>query len=98
VNQLDPIIHQPIRLRIMAALAAYDDAAEVDFVYLRELLGATDGNLGSHLAKLENAGYIKQVKTFQQRKPRTFIQLTRKGRRAFEDHVEALRAILGDTP
>ena len=91
---LDPIIHQPARLRIAAALSVLEAGDESDFTYLRDTLKLTDGNLGAHLLKLEQAGYIAQKKTFIARKPRTYIKLTRKGRRAFEDHVVALQAII----
>ena len=92
--KLDNIIHQPVRLQIMSSLVALDSGEQVDFVYLRKILKLTDGNLGAHLTKLENAGYIKIEKTFIARKPRTFINATGKGRDAFEDHIVALEAII----
>ncbi len=92
--QLDNIIHQPVRLQIMSSLVALDLGEQVDFVYLRKILNLTDGNLGAHLARLENAGYIKIEKTFIARKPRTFINATGKGRDAFEEHITALEAII----
>ena len=92
---LDNIIHQPARLRIMASLVALDPGEQVDFVYLRKILDLTDGNLGAHLAKLENAGYVKIEKTFITRKPRTFINTTGKGRDAFDEHTAALKQIIG---
>ena len=93
--ELDNIIHQPARLQIMSALVTLDKGEELDFVYLRKLLDLTDGNLGAHLAKLEEAGYVKVKKTFVARKPRTFIIATGKGRDAFEEHIGALRQIIG---
>ena len=54
--EINPVIHQPIRLKIMAALFGVDDGAEVDFSFLRHHLSLTDGNLGAHLEKLESAG------------------------------------------
>ncbi len=92
--EIDTIIHQPARLKIMASLMTLEPGEQVDFVYLRKILNLTDGNLGAHLAKLENAGYIKIEKTFIARKPRTFINATGKGRDAFEDHIAALEAII----
>jgi DNA-binding MarR family transcriptional regulator len=92
--ELDNIIHQPARLQIMSSLVALDKGEELDFVYLRKLLNLTDGNLGAHLAKLEEAGYVKVKKTFVARKPRTFIIATGKGRDAFEEHIIALRQII----
>jgi DNA-binding MarR family transcriptional regulator len=94
VSQLNEIIHQPARLRIMSALTALDAGERMDFSTLRNLLELTDGNLGAHLLKLEEAGYVRLQKEFVERKPRTFIGLTTKGRGAFEDHVEELRKIL----
>ena len=61
---LNETIHQPVRLRTMAALVTLAPGAEVDFTYLRDLLDVTDGNLGAHLRKLEEAGYIAVNKTF----------------------------------
>src|SRR5512138_1263309 len=91
---LNETIHQPVRLRIMAALVSLDPGSEVDFTYLRDLLEVTDGNLGAHLRKLEEAGYISVNKTFVDRKPRTFVGATNEGRNVFQEHVAALEAIL----
>src|SRR3989337_3900536 len=93
-SRLNEIIHQPVRLRIMAALVTLEPANEVDFTYLRELLDVTDGNLGAHLRKLEDAGYIAVNKTFVERKPRTYVAATAEGRKVFQEHVSALQAIL----
>lgn len=94
MNELDEIIHQPVRLRVMAALTALKAGEEVDFSYLRDLLGVTDGNLGAHLRKLEEAGYIVVNKVFVERKPHTYVAATPAGRKAFHSHTEALKAIL----
>jgi DNA-binding MarR family transcriptional regulator len=92
--ELNEIIHQTVRLRIMAALVTLEPNDEVDFTYLRDLLEVTDGNLGAHLRKLEEAGYIAINKTFVERKPRSFISATAEGRRVFQEHIEALEAII----
>jgi DNA-binding MarR family transcriptional regulator len=92
--ELNETIHQPVRLRIMAALVALEAGNEVDFTYLRELLKVTDGNLGAHLRKLEEAGYIAVNKLFVERKPRTYIAATAEGRKVFREHVAALQSIL----
>ena len=92
--ELNETIHQTVRLRIMAALVTLEGESEVDFSYLRGLLDVTDGNLGAHLRKLEEAGYIAINKTFIERKPRTFISATNAGRKVFKEHVAALEAIL----
>ena len=92
--ELNEIIHQPVRLRIMATLVTLEQNDEVDFIYLRDLLDVTDGNLGAHLRKLEEAGYITINKTFVERKPRTYVSATAEGRRVFQEHVAALESIL----
>ena len=92
--ELNEIIHQPVRLRIMATLVTLEQNDEVDFIYLRDLLDVTDGNLGAHLRKLEEAGYIMVNKTFVERKPRTYVSATAEGRRVFQEHVAALESIL----
>jgi DNA-binding MarR family transcriptional regulator len=94
VAALNEIIHQPARLRIMSALTTLDGGERMDFATLRDLLDLTDGNLGAHLAKLEEAGYLRLQKEFVERKPRTFLSVTAKGRAAFEEHVTALKSIL----
>ena len=92
--ELNETIHQTVRLRIMAALVTLGQTDEVDFSYLRDLLQVTDGNLGAHLRKLEEAGYIDVNKTFIERKPRTFVSATAAGRKVFQEHVAALESIL----
>jgi DNA-binding MarR family transcriptional regulator len=92
--ELNETIHQTVRLRIMAALVTLEPTDEVDFTYLRDLLEVTDGNLGAHLRKLEDAGYIAVNKTFVERKPRSFIAATAEGRKIFKEHVAALKSIL----
>jgi len=94
MGELNEIIHQPVRLRVMSALVTLEPGNEVDFTYLRDLLGVTDGNLGAHLRKLEEAGYIAVTKVFVERKPRTFVAATSEGRKVFQDHVSALEEIL----
>ena len=91
---LNETIHQPVRLRIMAALVTLEPADEVDFTYLRDLLEVTDGNLGAHLRKLEEAGYISVNKVFVERKPHTYVSATAAGRTVFQEHVAALESIL----
>jgi DNA-binding MarR family transcriptional regulator len=91
---LNELIHQPARLRIMAALVALDPGSQMEFTYLRDLLELTDGNLGAHLRRLEEAGYVKISKTFVARKPCTYAAASKRGRQAFDEHVAALETIL----
>jgi len=94
VEQPDAIIHQPLRLKIMAALKALPSGKRLEFVRLRAIVNASEGNLGAHLGTLESAGYIKIVKDFNGRKPRTRVSLTTLGIRAYADYAEYLRAII----
>ena len=89
------MLTDPTRLRIQAALHALPPGDEISFTLLRKTLQLTDGNLGAHLQTLEEAGYIKIDKSFVERKPRTQVSLTRRGRYEFEEHVAALKQILG---
>ncbi|WP_432559310.1 winged helix-turn-helix domain-containing protein [Granulicoccus sp. GXG6511] len=95
MTELDPVIHAAARLRIMATLATLEVDEQITFPRLRELLDMTAGNLSTHLRKLEDAEYIAVEKTFDNRTPVTYLGLTKRGRRAFEDYTEALRALIG---
>jgi DNA-binding MarR family transcriptional regulator len=90
-QQIDDLIHSRIRLAVMSVLAAVDDA---DFIFLREKIGATDGNLSVHLKKLEDAKYIGAKKSFIDRKPITHYKLTTKGRKALEAYIDKLEKLL----
>lgn len=90
----DEIIHQSLRLKIMATLNAMPKGEKLEFARLKALLKATDGNLGAHLTTLESAGYIAVEKDFADKKPRTRVSLTPAGRRAFEGHVAYLRELI----
>ena len=90
----DEVIHQSVRLRIMATLNALGVTERMEFTRLRAILAATDGNLGAHLATLEAAGYVAVEKTFEARKPRTRVAMTSLGRTAFAGHVGYLRGLL----
>jgi DNA-binding MarR family transcriptional regulator len=90
----DEIIHQQLRLKIMATLNALPPRDAIEFPRLKATIEATDGNLGAHLSTLEQAGYVSLEKDFEGKKPRTRVSITRAGRRAFAQHVEYLRAII----
>ena len=91
---LDPVIHQESRLRLMAILVMLEKDGWADFSSLKNTLALTDGNLGAHLQKLEDAGYVKVRKKFVGKRPNTSLQATAKGKAAFAAHREALREIL----
>lgn len=86
-KDLNPILHNELRLKIMAALDSLDDA---DFVYLKELTKATSGNLSVQLSNLEEAGYIKVSRNGEGRGSHTVCRITSKGTRALEDYQRAL--------
>jgi DNA-binding MarR family transcriptional regulator len=94
MTEPDEVIHQSMRLRIVAALNALPAGEAMEFAALKSTLGATDGNLGAHLATLEKTGYINVTKEFVGRKPKTSVSLTRAGRRAFDRHVNFLKELL----
>ena len=95
-TSLDRLLHDRIRLGIVSALAAADDMS-LSFTELKSALSATDGNLGGHVRKLEDAGYVSCDKTFKGRTPRTDYRLTASGRRALEKYLNHLDAIIRAT-
>jgi len=94
VAELDDIIHQPLRLRIMAALNVLPGSAGLEFSRLKKLTGATDGNLGAHIETLAKAGYVAVEKAFVGKKPQTTVTATVNGRAAFARHVASLQEII----
>jgi DNA-binding MarR family transcriptional regulator len=92
-DSLDRLIHERIRLGIVSALAAEDG---MTFADLKSVLGASDGNLSVHARKLEEAGYIRVLKGFEDRKPKTEYRLTAKGRRALEEYLDRMETILSE--
>ena len=87
LEPLDPVIHAPVRLSIMTILISVRAA---DFNYLKEATGGTDGNLSVHLDKLARAKYLKAVKRFVAKKPRTTCSITDIGRSAYESYLATL--------
>ena len=94
MEQPDNLVHQPVRLKIMAALKGLALGEQIEFVRLKALVDATEGNLGAHIQTLEQAGYVAVEKDFVGKKPRTRVSLTRDGRRAFDDYIAYLRDIV----
>src|SRR3979411_2046022 len=89
--ELDEIIHQPLRLKIMAALNALPAGAGLEFPRLKKLTGATDGNLGAHIETMARAGYVAVEKAFVGKKPQTTVTATAAGRGAFHRHAAPLQ-------
>jgi DNA-binding MarR family transcriptional regulator len=92
---IDPIIHVPARLLIDTQLFVVDGA---DATFLMNQTGLTWGNLGSHIGKLEAAGYVEVKKTFHGKKPRTMIRLTEEGRAAFQEYRSTMQQTLSGLP
>ena len=90
-TRIDDTIHQRVRLGILAVLG---EVRRADFAYLRDTLELTDGNLSRHLAVLEEAGLVRVEKTFEGKRPRTWISATPSGRAALAAEVAALREIV----
>ena len=93
--EIDRIIHEPARLRIMAQLYVVDSA---DFIFIMTQLGMTWGNLSSHMTKLEDAEYIEVQKEFLNKKPRTILKLTQKGRKAFVEYRKMIDQVFNGIP
>lgn len=91
VRRLDDVVHQRVRLGILAVLAEVEG---VEFSYVRSALGLTDGNLSRHLTVLEEAGYVRIQKIFEGKKPRTWVEATPKGKAALEAEMVILRELL----
>jgi len=91
IHDLDDIVHQRVRLGIVATLVA---AGRTDFQTLSRDLDVTKGNLGQHLRMLEEAGYVLIEKTFEGRRPRTYLSVTTHGRSAFRREIKALRQLI----
>jgi len=91
ILQLDQIIHAPIRLAILSVLVTAESA---NFAFLKESTETTDGNLNTHLTKLETNGYITIRKMFKGNKPQTICAITKKGRQAFDKYLEKLDLIV----
>ncbi len=89
--EIDETIHQKTRLAIMAHLAA---RGESDFLTLKKTLGLTDGNISVHTGILQEAGLIEIARSFVGRKTRTAYTITAQGRKAFEEYVAGLEAVL----
>lgn len=91
---IDDVIHGRLRLGIMAYLSTVSPAP---FVELKAKVNATDGNLSTHLSKLEEAGYVRQEKTLAGKKPITLVHLTKSGRAAWIAYLNRIQALIRAT-
>ena len=91
VNGLDDVVHQRARLGILAIL---NETTKADFGYLKEALELTDGNLSRHLTVLEEANLVDVEKGYEGKKPRTWVKITKLGKKALAYEVEALKTLV----
>ena len=91
VGEIDRLIHEPVRLLLMAHLYVVESA---DFLFLMNQLGLTFGNLSSHMSKLEEAGYILIEKTYRGKRPYTLVRLSEKGRMVFKNYMQQMKSVL----
>ena len=91
IANINKAFENKVRLGVMSVLMVNDS---VDFNTFKELLGVTDGNLASHLKSLEKNKYIKFIKTFEGRKPKTTYYATDEGKKAFKQHILAIEQLL----
>jgi len=84
----DPLLHQTVRSKLVSLLINNE---KLPFVILKKNLGVTDGNLSSHISKLEKEEYVIIEKTFEGKRPKTVVHITPKGREAFAKYIEALK-------
>ena len=94
-SQLDDLIHSRIRLAVIAVLASVERA---EFTFIRDKVNTTDGNLSTHLRKLEDASYVEVTKTIEGRTPATYVGITAKGKAAYAQYRVALRELLTGLP
>lgn len=92
-TDIDRVVHEPVRLRILSCLFVVESA---DFLFLMQRLRLTQGNLSSHMSKLELAGYVDVDKTFIDKRPRSLLRLTPKGRAAFEHYISGMKQFLAE--
>jgi DNA-binding MarR family transcriptional regulator len=92
-NELDPLIHERLRLGILSALVVQES---LSFTELRNLLQTTDGNLSAQARRLELAGYVLCDKKFEDRKPKSTYRLSPAGRAALEEYLDKLSSLLPD--
>ena len=92
--EVDRLIHEPARLMIVAILSALESA---DFLYLQRETGLTRGNLSSHLARLEEGGYVQIEKTYRGKLPLTICHLTPAGQKAFQEYRKRLKKFVEST-
>ncbi len=90
-DKWDSIVHDPIRMQVLIALIGTD---RLDFTYLKKTTNTTDGNMATHLRKLEGASYVAYKKTYLGRRPKTWYWITEQGRIALARHLDRLEQLI----
>lgn len=94
-KEINDVIHGRVRLAIMSFLASHgEEGDEVDFTYLKKSINVSDGNLSTHMRKLEEAGYLEVTKQFKGKRPQTLCKLTALGRDSFLSYLSHLESLL----
>ena len=88
---VNKLIHEPARMAVISILSVVEEA---DFIFIMNSTGLTQGNLSSHLAKLEEAGYIEIEKTFRGKRPHTLIKLTESGLNELALYLKTVKRFL----
>jgi len=91
ILKIDRLVHSPARLAILTYLSVVEEG---DAVYLLNQTGLTWGNLSANVTKLQEAGYIEVVKEFKNKRPRTLLKLTDRGRKAFHNYQDKMKGLL----
>lgn len=94
-RRLDPLLQGRLRFAAMTLLAM---SGRASFPHLKERLGASDGNLGAHMKKLRDAGYVRERKYFREGKPTTDYEITEAGMRALDRHLATLESMVRGEP
>ena len=95
LSEIDRLVHEPARFRVMALLYVIESA---DFTFIMSQIGLTWGNLSAHITKLEEGGYIAVEKGFKGKRPQTMLSLTKQGRKAFQAYRQTMRRVLNELP
>ena len=100
-KEINDVIHGRVRLAIMSFLASNTDDCKnngIDFTHLKKSINVSDGNLSTHIRKLEEAGYLNVTKQFKGKRPQTLCKLTKSGREAFKAYLSHLESLLPPRP
>lgn len=94
-NELDQVIHQPIRTKIMALLL---NSGECDYSTIKNTLNISDGHMSTHMKVLVSENYVEMEKTFVENKPKTTYKVTKNGKKKFSEYVDTLKKIVTIKP